>query len=226
MDIFTVLQIDTYVSYSAALGSPEQQVAQLSFLPIFCLDNLTSQSLLGSITLKDDTIGKVRYFYQSRAVCQLGRGTSPQVTGSHHAEGYLLDEFSVEGLVGPNRKFLHFRLVYIAFASVRSCKFDEFTALTLVFKDIAHNQVAYCHTIFRGIYQLSLVNIHNVSSTLTPCIQLFLCDLIQGILWYIRNVLVRSLYSSPIAIVFQNLDRSTHDGLCSHFSSMFATRTE
>ena len=61
MDVFSVLQVDTYVSYSSTLGPPKQQVAQLSFFPIFGLDNLSGQCLLRSITLKDNTIGKVSH---------------------------------------------------------------------------------------------------------------------------------------------------------------------
>ena len=66
MDVFSVLQVDTYVSHSSALGSPKQQVAQLSFFPIFSLDNLSGQCLLGSITLQDNTVRKVSHLYQTQ----------------------------------------------------------------------------------------------------------------------------------------------------------------
>ena len=115
MDVFSVLQVDADVSYSSALGSPKQQVAQLGFFPIFGLNNLSSQRLLGSITLKDDTVGKVSHLHQARAVGQLGGSTTPQIARTHHAESYFLDEFSIESLLCPRREFLHFVLMYITF---------------------------------------------------------------------------------------------------------------
>jgi len=226
MDVFSVLQVDADVSHSSALGSPEQQVAQLSFPPIFRLDNLSGQCLLGSITLKDDTVGKVSHLNQARAVGELGGSTTPQITGAHHAERHLLDKFSIESLFCPGREFLHFVLMYIAFASIGSGETDELALLALAFQDIAKHQVAHGHAVLRGIYQLSLIHRHDISFRLLPGIHLCRGHLIQGVLRYIRDVLVRSLYPCPIAGMFQNFHRSTHNGLGCHFGSMLTGGAE
>ena len=116
--------------------------------------------------------------------------------------------------------------MYITFASVRRSKLDVLAALSLVFQNIAHNQVAHGHALLRSIHQLGLVNVHNVTGALTPCIELRLSNLIQRVLRNIRDVLIRSLHSCPIAIVFQDLHRSTHNSLCSHFGSVLTTGTQ
>ena len=60
---------------------------------------------------------------------ELGGSTTPQITGAHHAECHLLDKFSIESLFCPGREFLHFVLMYIAFASIGSGETDELALL-------------------------------------------------------------------------------------------------